>query len=140
MVRPFLTFIALACVGLVFAACQFQRSADAERARTKMMGMSKEQVLTCMGPPKQKAKVETTEVWSYGSSSGGGSSYGLSSRRGSRSSADSFSFDTRDKGSCTVNVVMKEDEVVKVNYNGPRGGWLAEDEQCAYAVEHCVEN
>ena len=35
-----------------------------------MVGMSKEQVLTCMGPPASKTAEGQTEVWSYNSGDG----------------------------------------------------------------------
>ncbi len=100
-----------------------------------MVGMNKEDVLACMGPPKQKAHVGETEVWSFASTDGSSHGYGNSYKYG----ANAFSYSARDKSFCTVNIVMKSDRVTAVRYNGPRGGLLDPDEQCGYAVEHCVE-
>jgi len=97
-----------------------------------MRGMTKEQILICMGPPKQRAKVNETEVWSYASTNGGGSSYSLS--------PSTFGYGEHYKSNCTVNVVMKNDQVITVHYNGPSGGWFDSDEQCYYAVQHCVDD
>jgi hypothetical protein len=46
-----------------------------------MIGLSKEQVLACMGPPVSKAKEGSTEVWSYPSGDGttNASSFGSAS-------------------------------------------------------------
>ncbi len=96
--------------------------------------MTKEQVLICMGPAKKKGKAGETEVWSYDSSSGQTDSISTKSRQ----SNDIFGYSVREKNSCTVNVIMKNDAVTAVHYNGPRGGLLVTDEQCGYAVEHCV--
>lgn len=42
--------------------CAFQRAEIAQDARTQMAGMSKEQVLSCMGAPGNKAAEGATEV------------------------------------------------------------------------------
>jgi hypothetical protein len=39
---------------------------------------------------------------------------------------------------CTVNVVMSDGLVSRVNYAGPTGGPLTGGEQCAFAVENCT--
>jgi outer membrane protein assembly factor BamE (lipoprotein component of BamABCDE complex) len=92
-----------------------------------MVGMSKEQVLVCMGPPASKAAEGQTDVWSYNSEDGttiasGSVSQGVSSRR-----------------FCQINVVMSGGAVSAVNYQGPTGGLITAGEQCAYAVDACVK-
>ena len=126
-------FAALLVV-LSLCSCEFQRSQDAADAKRKMIGMSKEDVLTCMGPPKQKATVNATEVWAYNSTNAQATGYSNSHRY----AGDTFSFGERTKSFCTVNIVMKNDKVAVVHYNGPTGGLLTSDEQCGYAVTHCV--
>ena len=42
-------------------ACAFQRAEIAQDARTQMVGLSKEQVLACMGAPANKAAEGKTE-------------------------------------------------------------------------------
>jgi len=88
----------------------------------QMVGLSEEQVLTCMGPPASKASEGQTEVWSYNSGDGttvasGSVSYGnfsgVSSRR-----------------FCQINVVMSGGAVSAVNYQGPTGGLITAGEQC----------
>ena len=49
------------------AACSIQRAQVAGTAQHEMLGLTKEQVLACMGPPVNKASVGATEVWSYAS-------------------------------------------------------------------------
>jgi glucose/arabinose dehydrogenase len=61
--RVLLTALLAAGVG----ACAFQRAQMANDAQGKMIGLTKEQVLACMGPPINKAAEGATEVWSYGS-------------------------------------------------------------------------
>lgn len=132
--RLFRSFLILGCV-IALAACSLQRSQDAAEAKHKMRGMSKEQVLICMGPPKQKAHVGETEVWSYASTDGYGYSYGDKRRYGK----DLLNYGEHKREFCTVNVVMKNEVVAAVHYNGPTGGLFDSDEQCAYAIEHCVK-
>ena len=125
----------LCLAALVLSACVFQRADDAAAAKTKMIGMSKEQVLACMGVPKQRMQESATEVWSYYSSDGYANAVGQSYRTGSVSTFGSF----HERSFCTVNVVMVNGQVSALNYSGPSGGLLAPDEQCGYAVKHCVD-
>jgi hypothetical protein len=124
---------ALGVVALAAAlcGCAFQRAQVAQDARAQMVGMSKEQVLACMGPPANKAAEGQTEVWSYNSGDGtvvasGSASYGSFSGR----SSQRF---------CHINVVMSGGGVAAVNYQGPTGGLITAGEQCAYAVDPCVK-
>lgn len=123
---------------LMLSGCgSFDRASDAAAAKHKMVGMTKEQVLACMGPPKQKAHVDATEVWSYASTNGLSTANGISQKIGK--SGATVGTSSHQHYFCTVNVVMTNDVVSVVHYNGPRGGMLAQDEQCGYAVEHCIE-
>jgi hypothetical protein len=111
--------------------CAFQRAEIAQDARTQMVGLSKEQVLACMGAPANKAAEGKTEVWGYSSGNGmtvTDASYGRFG--GTAISSSRF---------CNVNVVMTGGQVSAVNYAGPTGGLLTAGEQCAYAVDACVK-
>jgi outer membrane protein assembly factor BamE (lipoprotein component of BamABCDE complex) len=81
------------------ADCATQRAQIANYAQNKMVGLTKEQVLACMGSPASKATEGATEVWSYPS------------------------------GNCTVNVTMMDGRVSRMNYVGPTGGLLSQNEQ-----------
>lgn len=95
-----------------------------------MVGLSKEQVLACMGPPMNKAAEGATEVWSYESGNG----MQIASVSGNRYSATAIS----SQRFCKINVVMNGGAVSAVNYSGPTGGLLSGGEQCAYAVQACT--
>lgn len=128
-------FFPLFCI-LALASCSaMDRSADAGIARGKMVGMPKEEVLACMGMPQRRGTVGATEVWSYHSSSGEYASTGLKDKVGSNLT---FSSTQGEHLSCTVNVVMVNNAVKAVRYYGPRGGLFTPDEQCGFAIEHCV--
>jgi hypothetical protein len=57
--------LVLSLLGLAVSSCVSQRADIALRAKTSLVGRSKEEVLACMGAPPQHAIVGTTEVWSY---------------------------------------------------------------------------
>jgi hypothetical protein len=125
--------------GAVGSSCSYQRAEVAADAKSKMIGMSREQVLACMGAPSQHAAVGETEVWSYPSggdtrtfttASGSIDAAGNANAVGSSYSAHRY---------CIVNVVMTANRVSAVNYTGRTGGWATHGEQCAFAVQNCVE-
>jgi outer membrane protein assembly factor BamE (lipoprotein component of BamABCDE complex) len=116
---------------VLLSGCAIQRAQEAQDARAQMVGMSKEQVLACMGPPVNKATEGMTEVWAYNSGNGTtvtDASYGRFG--GTAVSSNRF---------CNINVVMTKGQVATVNYTGPTGGLLTAGEQCAYAVDACVK-
>jgi outer membrane protein assembly factor BamE (lipoprotein component of BamABCDE complex) len=59
--------IALAIAAGGLTGCAIERAQVAQDAQTKMVGLTKEQVLSCMGVPAAKAAEGAMEVWSYNS-------------------------------------------------------------------------
>src|SRR5438477_11260530 len=88
---PLRTVVAVVIAACV-ADCAAQRTQIANYAQNKMVGLTKEQVLACMGSPASKATEGATEVWSYPS------------------------------GNCTVNVTMMDGRVKRMNYIAPKIG------------------
>jgi hypothetical protein len=145
-------FFSLLCVAL--GGCAVQRAVVANSAQEKMVGLSKEQILACMGPPAQKMAEGLTEVWSYNSGNdhvtavGTGYAQTNGSINGQRTGAiysatgssttTSLSSATASRRFCNINVVMNQGAVSRVNYSGPTGGILTGGEQCAFAVENCT--
>ncbi|TKT72926.1 outer membrane protein assembly factor BamE [Afipia massiliensis] len=138
-----------------FAGCAIQRAVVAQGAQDKMVGMSREQILACMGPPGTKGAEGMTEVWSYGSGNDQTTTIGTGfaqtsgsisgDRRGSQFSATGHATTTSlatvnsSRKYCTVNVVMMDGRVSRLNYAGPTGGILTGGEQCAFAVQNCLQ-
>jgi hypothetical protein len=118
--------VVIAC--LFLSACTIQRAQMATEARTSMIGMTKEQVLACMGPPQAKAAEGTTEVWSY--ASGDGSTTTAASVYGGRWSAGGIA--TSSVKYCNVNVAMSGGRVSQISFTGPTGGLLTQGEQCRH--------
>ena len=143
-----MTALAVASGGL--AGCAIERAQVAQDAQTRMVGLTKEQVLACMGPPAAKAAEGSTEVWSYNSGSDHtqvatfGQSMTNASAAGGRGYASGTAFTTgsnigvSSRRYCTVNVVMSGGRVSRINYSGPTGGPLTAGEQCAFAVQNCT--
>jgi hypothetical protein len=115
---------------IALTSCAFQRAATAEKAQSEMIGMSKEQILACMGPPQGSSAQGSTEVWSYSS---GGQQIGTAQVFGTGTVVGSSH-----ARYCVVNVVMQDGRVSHVGYQGPTGGLMTKGDQCAYAVENCV--
>jgi hypothetical protein len=126
------------------ASCAVQRSQVAQEARASMVGMTKEQVFTCMGPAATKAAEGATEIWSYPSGNGYQSTAVVANANATRSGGTVNTFGTASGFStsrfCTVNIVIQGGVVSQVNYSGPTGGILTGGEQCAFAVEACAKN
>ena len=125
-----ITVYVLITVAFVFGGCAFERAKVANDAQNAMIGLTKEQVLACMGPPANQAAVGATEVWSYGSGNG----ETVSAVSGNKFGATALS----SQRFCTVNVNLTNGVVSNVNYLGPTGGLLTAGEQCAFAVQNCV--
>ncbi|WP_155283342.1 hypothetical protein [Ralstonia solanacearum] len=150
-------------MSFVLASCAIERAQTAATAQTAMIGLSKGDVLACMGVPQAKAVEGNIEVWSYMSGNGrtdsfsssysstnatavgvaqatrvGDTVYGAGAAAGN-SEANSFGMGTRRSRACTVNVVLTDAKVSRVSYSGPTGGVLTKGEQCAYAVESCMK-
>lgn len=123
--------LGVVALAATLAGCALQRAEIAQDARAQMVGMSKEQVLTCMGAPANKAAEGATEVWGYDSGNG----MQIADISGDRYSATAV----RSRRFCKINVVFAGGQVSSVNYSGPTGGILTAGEQCAYAVNACVK-
>jgi hypothetical protein len=119
---------------LPLAACAVQRAETARTAKEQMVGLSKEKVLACMGPPANQMAVGNTEVWAY--TSGNGQTVGSAFASGGNGFASGFG--VTEQRFCKVNIVMMKGAVSEVNYSGPSGGLLTQGEQCAFAVQNCV--
>ena len=130
--------LATACVALAISGCaKFERAELAQRAKSDLVGYSKEELLACMGAPDERASAGDTEVWNYRS---GGETVAMTTGSGTVTKRRFFGshITTFHEFYCVVNVVMEQDQVTRINYQGSTGGLLSEGEQCFYAVENCL--
>lgn len=132
----------IALVIILFcSSCAMQRASDAASAQKILINKSKEEIFTCMGIPKKKATIGDTTIWLYKSTNGYSTKHkGSASTKVFNTNEITFglSDEIRVRRFCVVQIVIKNDKVISVNYNGPTGGFLTEDEQCAYAVQNCL--
>jgi hypothetical protein len=119
--------LGIVALATALGGCAFQRAEIAQDARTQMVGLSKEQVLACMGAPANKAAEGATEVW------------GFASGNGMTVATASYGTAVASSRFCNINIVFGGGQVSAVNYTGPTGGLLTAGEQCAYAVDACVK-
>ena len=126
--------VVLAIFALASSCGSIKRAETAKQAQASMVGMSKEQVLACMGAPSQRAAEGETEVWGYASGDGELTVALTGTANGNFGSAIGVSSERF----CKIDVVMRAGLVSTVNYSGPTGGLLTKGSQCGYAVEHCV--
>jgi len=146
------SLLSLLLIAPLVLGCALQRAQDAENAKAKMVGMSKEDVFTCMGPPAQKSSEGKTEIWSYpsgngyaegvavGNTFGGGTATANGNNATAYGSSVAIASGSSERRFCVVNLVIAHGKVTSVNYNGPTGGLLTKGEQCAYAIENCVKH
>lgn len=129
-------------LGAAVSSCLYNRLGRAEiaaDARQSMIGMTKEKVLACMGPPERQATVGDTEVWSY--SSGGDTNTSATATASSQPLGYTHVSGSAFKAHryCVINIVLADGRVSAVNYAGRTGGWASQGEQCAFAVRNCAQ-
>ena len=146
----FLRRVVFACLVFLLGGCSVQRALEARDAKDQMIGLTREQVLACMGPPASKAAEGATEVWSYnsgnnqttvstfGSSTTNASVYGTRNYATGQALTTSSGFGVARSRYCLVNVTMHNGRVAQLNYVGPTGGLITQGEQCAFAIQNCV--
>ena len=110
----------LLLIVLLLSACAFQRTDMAYRAKSELVGMSKEDLVMCAGVPVKQEKIDDVEFLTY---SGGGQN---------------------DVGrildyNCEATFALKDGIVKKITYHGRTGGLLTKDEQCAFIIENCIK-
>jgi hypothetical protein len=128
----------LAVALLLLPACAMQRAEDAATAKRRLAGLTKEQVFACMGLPKRKGMEGGTEIWLYRSGNDRTQKNRAGTSFDSLGATFGFSEDVTERRYCNIQIVMREGVVRTVHYTGPTGGFLTDDEQCAYAVRNCL--
>jgi outer membrane protein assembly factor BamE (lipoprotein component of BamABCDE complex) len=98
---------------ILFCHGDLRRAEAAGTAKPSIIGMTKEQVLACMGPPNQRVTAGAMELWRYVS---------LSTKGG---------VTVRD---CTVSVTFSEGHLTALQSEG----LLTPDAQCAQTIQNCA--
>jgi hypothetical protein len=103
-------------------------------AQQSMIGLSKRDILACMGRPAQRVPSgQATEIWTYvgGQMRGYGPQWAI----GLNTNLIPFS----PGGSCDVVLTMTNGRVSQVGYTAVDGGSFPLGQECAFSVESCVK-
>jgi hypothetical protein len=124
----------LCAAGLMVASCGPIQSAQVQDQINGMIGLSKERVLSCMGPPTSTAQAGATEVWSYNSLGPVTTSALVTANQslaiGSTTTSQEY---------CAVNLTMQNDRVTASNYRS-LGKLLSPSLPCYTVLHACVPN
>lgn len=122
-----------AALGVALAACSVGRANLAQEARTQMVGMSRDALVACAGPPDRMVSDDNQELFIY-----------------ETGTPDYDAMVGRDPGPvqqvtgtgspryCEATIMLRDGRVRSVSYRGDTGGLMTQGEACASIVEGCV--
>ena len=123
---------ALGLAAVLLGACQPLETDQV--AQQSMIGLSKRDILACMGRPAQRAPAgEGTEIWTYA----GGRMRGYGPQWALLLNTDVAPFTAG--GSCDVVLVMTNGRVSQAGYTAVDGAGLPLGQECLFPVEACVK-
>ena len=103
-------------------------------AQQSMIGLSKRDILACLGQPAQRVPSgQATEIWTYAGGQMRG--YGPQWAIGLNTNLVPFT----PGGSCDVVLVMTNAHVSEVGYTAVDGSGLPLGRECVFSVERCVK-
>jgi hypothetical protein len=103
-------------------------------AQQSMIGLSKRDILACLGEPAQRARAgQATEIWTYPGGQMRG--YGPQWAIGLNTNVPPFG----QPGTCDVKLVMTNGRVSQIRYGAADGGALPLGQECLFPVESCVK-
>ncbi|HXE25226.1 MAG TPA: hypothetical protein VN637_10090 [Roseiarcus sp.] len=103
-------------------------------AQASMIGLSKRDILACLGEPTQRVPAgQATEIWTYA----GGRMRGYGPQWALLLNTNVAPFTTG--GSCDVVLVMTNAHVSQVGYTAVDGNGLPLGQECLFPVGACVK-
>lgn len=141
------------CIG-----CTAQKTQVAQQAQppTQLIGMTKAQIMSCMGSPNGLQQTSSGEVWSYPAGapaggqaanqaftnaldSNGGTTPGNTGTGAYAGAGAPGAFGSANGGShsCAVNIVFSSGKVSAINYLSQNGANL-EGWECTNSVQNCA--
>jgi len=115
--------VVLLALSFLLFGCANKKSADAVKARTDLIGMSKAEILSCAGTPAKSSKSNDIEVLTY-SYAGGQPSSGAG---------------VVQQGQCSASFVFQRGRLTRLNYTGQTGGLATQGDQCGFIVANCLK-
>ncbi len=117
----------------VLSGCAVQRSMEATRAKTELVGLTRAQLFNCAGVPARQASENGVEYLVYsavGSSkiSGMGQTFGNAALFSGRSNPRY----------CEATFTVMNGRVTRIMYSGKTGGLLSKDNACFPIIENCL--
>jgi hypothetical protein len=105
-----------------------------QAAQQSMIGLSKRDILACLGEPAGRTKAgQATEIWTYV----GGRMRGCGPQWAIGLNTNLFPFTPA--GSCNVVLVMTNAHVSEIGYAAVDGLALPLGQECLFSVERCVK-
>jgi hypothetical protein len=103
-------------------------------AQQSMIGLSKRDILACLGQPAQRVPTgQATEIWTYV----GGQMRGYGPQWAIGLNTNLFPFTPA--GSCDVVLVMTNAQVSEVGYTAVDGSRFPLGQECIFPIERCVK-
>ena len=119
---------------LLLGGCERARPEADQIAQQRMIGLSKHDVLACLGRPARRAAAgEATEIWTYAGGQTRG--YGPQWAIGLNTNLPPFA----SPGACEAKAVMTNGRVSQVFYAAASGEALPLGQECLFPVERCVQ-
>ena len=115
------------------AGCTWGRSQDAKEARTKLVGMSRAEIITCAGKPRTTIRDGNREYLAYFA---GSPDYDLV--LGVKPNEVQKITGTARPVNCKVRFLLRDGNVESVSYTGNTGGLFTRDSACAAIVRRCL--
>ena len=117
-------------LALTMSACAERPEVD-QIAQQDMIGLSKKDILACMGEPAARRGLsEGTEIWTYA-----GGTTTTSSPPWAAGGASALKLRP---AACDVKIIMTNAHVSQVAYRMPDGSALPSGRQCSFAVQACA--
>ena len=114
---------------LLLGACAVQDSRLAERAQTRLIGLSEVDLESCLGVPDQHASFGGTDVLTYYATSSSSTSYAVPIVGG---------LGLSNGGYCHATFRVDEGRVSRLLYSGEKNATLAPSSYCAPIVRTCL--
>ncbi len=114
---------------LLLGACAVQDSRLAERAQTRLIGLSEVDLESCLGVPDQHASFGGTDVLTYYATSSSSTSYAVPIVGG---------LGLSNGGYCHATFRVDDGRVSRLLYSGEKNATLAPSSYCAPIVRTCL--
>ena len=142
------THYVVALLSITLVTCS-KPAPNVAAARNSMVGMSAEQIASCMGRPGTVLTQDNTTVWSYDTFSGAGgppilvdptslSSQNAPQSGGPLSGSFASAMGPPPRAACTVTVIFNQGQVDGLNFLGPNGNQLSQSDECGQLVQQCI--